>query len=70
MENDNIIMAIDKTLLMIKAGSSISDSGMAVFEDNIDCIHYGKHQENLIICGLRDGSIHGLHIMGTELFQM
>lgn len=66
--NKRIAIAIDSTLIIFE-NEAFSDGKSLNFDAKIDCLTVSS-DGSLIICGLSNGSICGVHFKGMPVFNM
>lgn len=68
MQSKKIVIAIDKSLTLVE-DELVSQCNFLCFNALIDVVSI-SNSGNVIICGLRDGEIHGIFIKGIPLLSL
>lgn len=67
-QNKRVVISIDKSLVLFD-NETFSNCKFLNFESVIDCLIVSS-QGSIVICGLSDGSICGVHIHGVVIFNL
>lgn len=67
-DSKRVAIAIDECLIMFD-DETFSDCKCIHFESMIDCLTVSPTGA-LVICGLANGTIHGIHIKGAAVFSV
>lgn len=68
VRNHRIIVSVDNNLFLLENEDTI-ECNTVCFESQIDAIELSS-SGLVVICALKCGDIHGLHIQGSQIFNM
>lgn len=67
-DSKRMAIAIDECLVMFN-DETFSDCKCLNFEANIDCLTVSS-DGTLVLCGLTNGAVYGIHIKGVPVFSV
>lgn len=68
VRNRRMVVSVNNNLFLLENEDTIECNNVC-FEPKIDAMELSS-SGSLVVCALRDGSVHGFHIQGNQLFNV